>query len=95
MCREVVSGLESRGAMIWGALFGEENPRSAFFDHSWALFRTYLARLSRFTVDFDEITDSGHFWLVLALCYQGDVCDMSPYLCVPHGCCALCRLVWP
>jgi hypothetical protein len=45
--------------MIWGALFGEENPRSAFFDHSWALFRTYLARLSRFTVDFEEITDFG------------------------------------
>ena len=42
----------------------------------------------------DEITDSGHFWLLLALCYQGDVCDMSPYLCVPHDCGALWRPVW-
>jgi hypothetical protein len=41
----------------------------------------------------NEITDPGHFWLVLALCYQGDVCDMSPYLCVPHGCGAFWRLV--
>ena len=42
----------------------------------------------------DEITDSGHFWLLLALGYQGDVCDMSLYMCVPHGCGALWRLVW-
>jgi hypothetical protein len=41
-----------------------------------------------------EMVDSGHFWLLLALCYQGDVCDMSPYMCVPHGCGALWRLVW-
>ena len=34
----------------------------------------------------DEIMDSGHFWLLLALCYQCDVCDMSPYMCAPHGC---------
>ena len=27
-------------------------------------------------------------------CYQGDVCDMSPHLGVPHGCGALWRLVW-
>ena len=40
------------------------------------------------------IMDSGHFWLLLALCHQGDVCDMSPYLCVPHDCGALWRLVW-
>ena len=26
-----------------------------------------------------EIMDSGHFWLLLALCYQGDVCDMSDH----------------
>ena len=24
-----------------------------------------------------EIVDSGHFWLLLALCYQDDVCDVS------------------
>ena len=41
-----------------------------------------------------EIMDSGHFWLLLALCYQDDVCDMSPYMCVPYGCGALWRLVW-
>ena len=42
----------------------------------------------------DEITDSGYFWLLLALCHQGDVCDMSSYLCFPHDCGALWRLVW-
>ena len=52
--------------------FGHLNPRSAFLDHSWALFRRHLAALSRETGN-DEMMDSGHFWLLLALCYQGDV----------------------
>jgi hypothetical protein len=33
--------------MVWGALCGEENARSEFFDHSWALFWTYLAGLEK------------------------------------------------
>ena len=52
-----------------------------------------ILRLNRETGN-DEIMDSGYFWLLLALCYQGDVCDMSPYMCVPHGCGALWRLMW-
>ena len=43
----------------------------------------------------DEMTDSGHFWLLLSgPLLPGDVCDISPYMCVPHGCGALWHLVW-
>ena len=41
-----------------------------------------------------EIADSGHFWQLLGLCYLGDVCDLSPYVCALHACDALWRLVW-
>jgi hypothetical protein len=49
--------------VVSGALCGEENPRSAFLDHSWALFRTYLAGLGRFTVDFHRWIVDFHRWM--------------------------------
>ena len=42
----------------------------------------------------DEIMESSQFWLLLALCYQGDVCDMSPYVCVSRMAVVLSGVSW-
>jgi hypothetical protein len=79
-------------AWLWCSLASRVVIKSEYGSVQGGLTSSFLG-LSR-EMGNDEITDSGHFWPLLALCYQGDVCDMSPYLCVPHNCGALWRLVW-